>query len=104
MGLGDLTKLKRQFHHEKKSMYLYHSAKKISFSNISSRFMLNEKNDILAQPLSLSTRDTIITSKDNRVAGSGSGFVYKKDDNYGYIMTNQHVVDGTTSLKSDVSV
>ncbi|MBR4672554.1 MAG: trypsin-like peptidase domain-containing protein [Bacilli bacterium] len=37
--------------------------------------------------------------KNNRLTGSGSGFVYKKDDNYGYIMTNQHVVDGTTSLK-----
>lgn len=29
----------------------------------------------------------------NKLAGTGSGFVYKKDDNYGYIMTNQHVVD-----------
>ncbi len=34
----------------------------------------------------------IITSKDNRVAGSGSGFVYKKDDNKAYIITNNHVV------------
>ena len=31
--------------------------------------------------------------------GSGSGFVYKKDSKYGYIMTNQHVVDGATGVK-----
>lgn len=36
--------------------------------------------------------------KNNRSTGSGSGFVYKKDDNYGYVMTNQHVVDGTNKL------
>ena len=30
--------------------------------------------------------------------GSGSGFVYKTDDKYGYILTNQHVVDESTSL------
>jgi serine protease Do len=34
--------------------------------------------------------------KDN---GSGSGFVYKKDSKYGYIMTNQHVVDDATGIK-----
>lgn len=27
------------------------------------------------------------------VTSSGSGFIYKKDDKYGYIMTNHHVVD-----------
>ena len=31
--------------------------------------------------------------------GSGSGFVYKKDSKYGYIMTNQHVVDDSTDVK-----
>ena len=36
--------------------------------------------------------------KNNRFSGSGSGFVYKKDDNYGYIITNQHVVEGTAKL------
>lgn len=29
----------------------------------------------------------------NKMIGTGSGFVYKKDSKYGYIMTNQHVVD-----------
>lgn len=34
----------------------------------------------------------VITSKDNKIVGSGSGFVYKKDNNKAYIITNNHVV------------
>ena len=37
--------------------------------------------------------------KGSTMSGSGSGFFYKKDDNYGYIMTNYHVIDGATSIK-----
>lgn len=35
----------------------------------------------------------------SNLAGSGSGFVYKKDKKYGYILTNYHVVSSATSLK-----
>lgn len=35
----------------------------------------------------------------NKIAGSGSGFVYKKDDDYGYIMTNQHVIEDATKIE-----
>lgn len=45
--------------------------------------------------------DAVVAIKNyqnDTLAGSGSGFVYKKDDKYGYIMTNQHVVDGATKL------
>lgn len=35
----------------------------------------------------------------NEYTGSGSGFVYKVDDNYGYILTNHHVVEDATSLR-----
>lgn len=38
--------------------------------------------------------------KKNTLAGSGSGFVYKVDDKYGYIMTNQHVVEGATKANA----
>ena len=41
---------------------------------------------------------TIQNYKNNRLTSSGSGFVYKKDDKYGYIMTNHHVVDGSDKL------
>ena len=36
--------------------------------------------------------------KGNTVSSTGSGFVYKVDDEYGYIMTNEHVVDGASRL------
>lgn len=37
--------------------------------------------------------------KSGKLQGTGSGFIYKTDSNYGYIMTNQHVVEKSTSLK-----
>ena len=37
--------------------------------------------------------------RQDTLAGSGSGFVYKKEGKYGYILTNYHVVDGASSLK-----
>lgn len=36
----------------------------------------------------------------SRLIGSGTGFVYKQDDKYGYIITNHHVVNGSTSMKA----
>lgn len=38
-----------------------------------------------------------------RLVGYGSGFVYKKDSKYGYIMTNNHVVEGASSVKITLS-
>ena len=32
--------------------------------------------------------------KNDKLAGTGSGFIYKMDDKYAYIMTNHHVVSG----------
>lgn len=37
--------------------------------------------------------------QNNKLAGTGSGFVYKTDEKYGYIMTNYHVVSKNNSLK-----
>lgn len=34
----------------------------------------------------------------SEVASTGTGFVYKSDDDYNYIMTNQHVVDGASRV------
>ena len=47
--------------------------------------------------------DSIVMIKNyqnNRLSGSGSGFVYKTDETYGYIMTNQHVVSGADRLSA----
>ena len=45
--------------------------------------------------------DTVVMIKNfqkGEYAGSGSGFVYKTDDKYGYILTNYHVVNKATKL------
>ena len=37
--------------------------------------------------------------QNNALYGTGTGFVYKKDNRYGYLLTNYHVVSGAKSLK-----
>lgn len=37
--------------------------------------------------------------RNERQTGSGSGFVYKEDENQGYVITNHHVIEGATSVK-----
>ena len=46
---------------------------------------------------------TIESYQNNKVFSTGSGFVYKKDDKYGYIMTNHHVIDNNQGLKITMS-
>lgn len=41
---------------------------------------------------------TIQNYKNSKLVSSGSGFIYKKDDNYGYIMTNHHVIEGADKV------
>ena len=36
----------------------------------------------------------------DKLYGSGSGFVYKTDSKYGYILTNSHVINNATSIKA----
>lgn len=37
--------------------------------------------------------------KGNALIGTGTGFVYKKDDKNGYIITNHHVIENASSVK-----
>ena len=39
------------------------------------------------------------TFKSGKATGSGSGFVYKVDDKYNYLITNHHVINGGDSFK-----
>ncbi|MBR1376363.1 MAG: trypsin-like peptidase domain-containing protein [Bacilli bacterium] len=39
------------------------------------------------------------TYVNNRLYATGTGFVFKEDDNYGYILTNHHVIEDGTSFK-----
>lgn len=41
----------------------------------------------------------VISYRNGRVYSGGSGFVYKKDEKHGYIITNHHVIDGATEVK-----
>ena len=36
---------------------------------------------------------TIQNYRNSKLYATGSGFIYKKDDKYGYILTNQHVIE-----------
>ena len=36
--------------------------------------------------------------KGEQIQSTGSGFVYKTDDKYGYLLTNHHVIDGATKI------
>lgn len=40
-----------------------------------------------------------IYNKQNTLIASGTGFVYKKDSDYGYILTNHHVVENASTIK-----
>lgn len=42
---------------------------------------------------------TVVSYKNGQKISTGSGFIYKKDNKVGYIMTNNHVVDGADSVK-----
>lgn len=41
----------------------------------------------------------IQTFNNNQLLNTGTGFVYKKDESFGYIITNDHVVDKTKTVK-----
>lgn len=41
--------------------------------------------------------------QNGHLTGYGSGFVYKKDNKYGYVLTNNHVVENATEVKLTLS-
>lgn len=41
--------------------------------------------------------------QNGRLTGYGSGFVYKKEGDYGYVLTNNHVVEDATEVKLTLS-
>jgi Trypsin-like serine proteases, typically periplasmic, contain C-terminal PDZ domain len=77
---------------------------------------INKKTEILEKKVSeinITEADTLKTSiskiydavvvvegySKNNLVSSGSGFVYKIDDNFGYMITNNHVVENCTSVR-----
>lgn len=59
------------------------------------------ENDTIQSSISKIYDATILVEsyKKNTISSTGTGFVYKKDDKYGYIITNHHVINGATSVK-----
>lgn len=54
-----------------------------------------EKNSLAAAVEKIYDATVLVnTYTKNEVSSTGTGFVYKVDDNYGYILTNNHVVEG----------
>ena len=77
----------------------------------------NEGGSLVKKNVTITSNDSINESIDkvydsvvvvnnyqgNRLAGYGSGFVYKKEGRYGYILTNNHVVEGASEIKLTLS-
>lgn len=44
-----------------------------------------------------------VLNQDGSILSTGTGFVYGKDDKYGYVLTNAHVVSGATNIQGMLS-
>ena len=72
MSIEDFNQIKRSIQNsknDKKSLYTFHSAKKLYIAQTPSKYFLIEKKDSNSsiKSLSLSSRNTIITSKENGI-------------------------------------
>lgn len=71
-----------------------------SKETINKTVSITEENSIKEAINKIYDAVVLITSyKNDKAIGTGTGFVYKKDNTKGYIMTNHHVIDGATSIK-----
>lgn len=64
-----------------------------------SEVSITEENTIKTSIDKIYKAVVLIEAKSTRSASSGSGFIYKQDDQYGYVLTNNHVVENTNSVK-----
>lgn len=78
------------------SMYLlirYLPAEKTSIIKDTRNFNIKESDSISAPIAKIYDSVVVIeTSKGNQAIGSGTGFVYKTDNKYAYVVTNNHVI------------
>ena len=71
-----------------------------SLNPVNKNITVKEGNSISASISKIYDAVVVVESfTGNTQTASGSGFVYKKDNKYGYIMTNYHVVSGAGTLK-----
>lgn len=85
-------------------MYYFTSRSSETISNINKNVTITSDDSINESIQKIYDSVVVVSNyKNGRLAGYGSGFVYKKDDKYGYIMTNNHVVEGATEIKVKLS-
>lgn len=73
---------------------------KISSSNNSSVGASSDKTGISASVAKIYDSVVMVENyQNNALYGTGTGFVYKKDNKYGYLLTNYHVINGAKSIK-----
>lgn len=89
--------------HDEKVVYINQSTDTTGVIKCDSEFTVDESGISLAVGEIYDATVTIQNYKNNTLYSSGSGFVYKKDDKYGYILTNHHVIDGNTGIKVTMS-
>lgn len=77
-----------------------------STPNVNSKITTNTNKNIVYEKSSLAPAieniyDAVVmvrVYKDDEEQSTGTGFIYKKDDKYGYVITNQHVVSGSDKV------
>lgn len=85
-------------------MYYYTSRDSGTISNVNKNVTITSDDSINESIQKIYDSVVVVSNyKNGRLAGYGSGFVYKRDDKYGYIMTNNHVVEGATEIKVTLS-
>lgn len=83
---------------------LYFTKKSAGSSLVSKNINVTEKDSISESVKKVYDAVVVVNNyQSGHLTGYGSGFVYKKDDKYGYIMTNNHVVSDATSVKVTLS-
>ena len=75
-------------------------------------YIPSEEGEKVVQEVTITESDTItpavnkiydsvvtVLNYGNQLQATGTGFVYKTDDNYGYILTNNHVISGSKKIE-----
>ena len=86
-------------------MYYYIKQNTVETSSNISKSVTITSDDSINESIQKIYDSVVVVNnyRGGRLVGYGSGFVYKKDDKYGYIMTNNHVVEGATEVKITLS-
>ena len=75
-------------------------------------YIPNNEGDKIVEEVTITESDTIapavnkvydsvvtVLNYGNQLQATGTGFVYKEDDKYGYILTNNHVISGARKIE-----